>query len=255
MTAEDRVALVTGASRGIGRAIAIRLAGEGAAVAVNYRSRRDEALGVVKEIEEAGGRAVALQADVSDSAAARDLVEQTRAALGGLHVLVNNAGITRDGLLWDIDPDAWWDVMKVNFGGAYHCTHAAAPHFMAQHDGAVVNISSVMGERGWIGQSNYSASKGALNAFTRSSAVELARFGVRVNGVLAGLVPTELVGDLLAKDGGKGMKRQVPMRAFATCEQVASVAAFLAGPGAGYMTGELVLVDGGLASQLGIGRP
>lgn len=252
---QNRAALVTGASRGIGRAIALRLAGEGAAVAVNYRSHSDEVFSVVKDIEAAGGRAVALGADVADPAAAHELVEQARAALGGLHVLVNNAGITRDGLLWDVGPDAWWDVMKVNFGGAYHCTHAVAPHFMAQHQGAVVNISSVMGERGWIGQSNYSASKGALNAFTRSAAVELARFGVRVNGVLAGIVPTELVGEVLAKDGGRGIRQQVPMRSFGTCEQVASVAAFLAGPGAEYMTGELVLVDGGLASQLGIGRP
>jgi 3-oxoacyl-[acyl-carrier protein] reductase len=255
MTFQDRVALVTGASRGIGRAIALTLAQRGAAVAVNYRSHEEDALSVVKEIEEAGGTAVAIGADVSDPAAARELVEEARRRLGGLHVLVNNAGITSDGLIYNMAPDAWLEVMKVNFGGAFHCTHAVAEHFMSQRDGAIVNISSVMGERGWIGQSNYSASKGALNAFTRASAIELARFNVRVNAVLGGVVPTDLINEILDRDGGKGMRRQIPMRQFATLEQVATVAAFLAGPDAAYVTGELVLVDGGLASQLGIGRP
>ncbi|MBC3841465.1 SDR family oxidoreductase [Streptacidiphilus sp. 4-A2] len=255
MTFQDRVALVTGASRGIGRAIAVTLAQRGAAVAVNYRSHQEDALAVVKEIEAAGGTAVAIGADVSDPAAARELVEETRRRLGGLHILVNNAGITSDGLIYDMAPDAWWEVMKVNFGGAFHCTHAVAGHFMSQRDGAIVNISSVMGERGWIGQSNYSASKGALNAFTRAAAIELARFNVRVNAVLGGVVPTDLINEILDRDGGRGMRRQIPMRQFATVEQVATVAAFLAGPDAAYVTGELVLVDGGLASQLGIGRP
>ncbi|MFJ9583190.1 SDR family NAD(P)-dependent oxidoreductase [Streptomyces acidicola] len=255
MKLHNQVALVTGGSRGIGRAIALGLAAQGAAVAVNYRSSREDALGVVKEIEEAGGRAVALEADVSDPAAARELVEGAREALGGLHVLINNAGITDNGLIWDMDPDGWWEVMRVNFGGAYHCTNAAVGGLMAQRQGAIVNISSVMGVRGWAGQSNYSASKGALNAFTRSTAIELARFGVRVNGVLAGVVPTDLVGDVLAKDGGRGMKKQIPMRSFAHPCQVASVVTFLAGPDASYVTGELVQVDGGVSSQLGIGHP
>ncbi|MFE2417295.1 SDR family NAD(P)-dependent oxidoreductase [Streptomyces hokutonensis] len=255
MSLDDRAALVTGASRGIGRAVALALAARGAAVAVNYRSRKEEAESVVRDIERAGGRAIALHADVGDPAAARGLVEDAIDALGGLHVLVNNAGITHNGLIWDVPGDAWLDVMRVNFGGAYHCTAAVAGHFMAQRDGAIVNISSVMGLSGWVGQSNYAASKGALNAFTRSTAVELARFGVRVNAVAAGIVPTELVGDVLAKDGGRGIRRQVPMRAFATTEDVASVVAFLAGPESSYVTGEVVRVDGGLAAQLGMGRP
>jgi 3-oxoacyl-[acyl-carrier protein] reductase len=255
MTLDNRVALVTGASRGIGRAIAMTLADQGAAVAVNYRSGREDALGVVKEITERGGRAVAIGADVAEADQARELVERTRDELGGLHILVNNAGVSHNGLIWDMPPDAWWQVMRVNFGGAYHCVNAAAKDLMSQRDGAIVNISSVMAERGWVGQSNYSASKGALNAFTRSTAIELAQFGVRVNGVVAGIVPTDLIRDVLAKDGGRGMKRQVPMRAFATPEQIASVVAFLAGPGASYITGQLVPVDGGGIAQLGIGRP
>jgi 3-oxoacyl-[acyl-carrier protein] reductase len=255
MSLDNRAALVTGASRGIGRAVAIALARRGAAVAVNYRSRKEEAQAVVAEIEQAGGRAVALHADVSDPEAAHALVEDAAQALDGLHVLVNNAGITRNGLIWDVTPDAWLDVMRVNFGGAYHCTSAVARRFIAQRDGAIVNISSVMGLSGWIGQSNYAASKGALNAFTRSTAVELARFGVRVNAVAAGIVPTELVDEVLAKDGGKGIRQQVPMRSFASPEEVASVVAFLAGPEASYVTGEVVRIDGGLAAQLGMGRP
>ncbi|MCX4783729.1 SDR family NAD(P)-dependent oxidoreductase [Streptomyces sp. NBC_01264] len=255
MKLKDRTALVTGASRGIGRAIALALAEQGAAVAVNYRSRREDALAVVKEIEAAGGRAVAIGADVSDPAEAAELVAEAIRQLGSLNVLVNNAGTSDDGLIYQGAPDAWLNVMKVNFGGAYHCTHAVMEHFMAQGDATVVNISSAMGERGWIGQSNYSASKGALNSFTRSAAIELARFGVRVNAVLAGFTPTELVGEVLQRDGGKSIKRQIPLRRFATVEQVAAAAVFLAGPDSGYTTGELLTVDGGFSAQLGIGRP
>ncbi|WP_151771493.1 SDR family NAD(P)-dependent oxidoreductase [Streptomyces abyssomicinicus] len=255
MTLEGRVALVTGGSRGIGRAIALRLAADGAAVAVNYRSRKDEAERTVEEITALGGRAVALRADVADADEARQLVDETIGGLGGLHVLVNNAGVARDGFLWDQSPEDWWEVLKVNVGGVYHCTRAAAPHFMSQRDGTVVNISSVMGEGGWIGQSNYSASKGAVNSFTRAAAVELARFEVRVNAVLAGFTATELIGGLLEKDGGRSIKRQLPLREFATPEQVAGAVSFLAGPDSSYITGELLRVDGGWAGQLGLGRP
>jgi 3-oxoacyl-[acyl-carrier protein] reductase len=254
MTLEGRIAIVTGGSRGIGRATAELLARQGAAVVVNYRENADAAVSVVKDIANAGGTAVAIGADVADPDQAGELVERTVAELGGLHILVNNAGISRDGLIFDMDPAAWLDVMKVNFGGVFNCTRAAMPHFMSQRDGVIVNVSSVMGERGWIGQSNYAASKGAINAFTYCSAVELARFGVRVNAVLPGFSPTDLLGGLLDKDGGKGIKRQIPMRDFADVAQIAEVIAFLAGPGSAYMTGELVRADGGFGAQLGIGR-
>src|SRR5439155_18921641 len=168
---------------------------------------------------------------------AQAMVQQTIDELGGLHILVNNAGISKDALIFNMDPNDWLDVMRTNFGGVFNCTKAAIGHFMGERDGAIVNISSVMGERGWVGESNYAASKGAVNAFTRCCAMELARFGVRVNAVLPGFAPTGLVAELLEKDGGKGIRRQIPMRSFATVEQVADAVVFLAAPGASYMTG------------------
>jgi len=252
---DGRVALVTGASRGIGRAIALALASEGAAVGVNYRSGEKEAAEVVAEIESAGGRALAIQGDVSEWDDAQSVVRQTIDGLGGLGILVNNAGISHDALIFNMDPGDWLKVMRVNFGGVFNCTKAAMEHFMGERDGVVINISSVMGERGWIGESNYSASKGAVNAFTRCAAMELARFGVRVNAVLPGFVPTELVAGLVEKDGGKGILRQLPTRSFGEPDDVARLVVFLAGDGSKYMTGSLFRVDGGASAMLGTGAP
>jgi 3-oxoacyl-[acyl-carrier protein] reductase len=255
MTLQGQVALVTGASRGIGRATALVLARQGAHVAVNYRSRREEAEAVVTAIEETGGKALAIGGDVAEPEQADALVRQTIADLGGLHILVNNAGIARDGLIYNMSHADMFEVLRVNFGGTFNCTRAAIGHLMSQRSGAIVNVSSMMGERGWIGESNYAASKGAINSFTRCAAMELARFRVRVNAVLPGFAPTDLVAELLAKDGGKGIKKQIPWREFATPEQVANVIAFLAGPDSAYITGELVRIDGGVNAALGIGRP
>jgi 3-oxoacyl-[acyl-carrier protein] reductase len=254
MKLADDVALVTGGSRGIGRAIALALAAEGAAVAVNFRSGEAEAAAVVAEIEANGGRAISVRGDVSDYEEAGSVVTRTVEELGGLQVLVNNAGISRDALIYNMEPDDWLAVMRVNFGGVFNCTKAVLPVFMSQRKGAIVNVSSVMGERGWTGESNYAASKGAVNAFTRCCALEFARFGIRVNAVLPGFVPTELVEGLLDKDGGKGIKNQIPMRAFGTIDQVAQATVFLAGPDASYMTGSLMSVDGGASTALGLGR-
>lgn len=254
MKLSERVALVTGGSRGIGRAICEALAAEGAAVAVNYRSGKEQADEVVSAITAAGGRAVPVAGDVAQYADAEAAVAETVAQLGGLHILVNNAGISKDSLIFNMEPGDWLKVMQVNFGGVFNCTKAAMAHFMGQRDGAIVNISSVMGERGWIGESNYAASKGAVNAFTRCAAVELARFGVRVNAVLPGFAPTDLVAGLVDK-GGKGIRKQIPMRDFARVEDIAALVTFLAGPGAAYLTGTLVPVDGGAGAQLGLGRP
>ncbi len=250
----DKVLLVTGGSRGIGKAIALAAAKEGATVAVNYRSGADEAQAVVKEIEAGGGRAAAIQGDVSDFDQAGTVIAQAVEQLGGLHILVNNAGIARDALLFNMGPTDWLDVMRVNFGGTFNCTKQALQTFMGQREGVIVNISSVMGERGWVGESNYAASKGAVNAFTRCCAMELARFNIRVNAVLPGFAPTELVHGLTAKDGGKPIKQQIPMKDFATVEQVADAVMFLASPDSSYMTGSFVTVDGGASTALGLGR-
>ena len=255
MRMEGKVALITGASRGIGRAVAVTMAKEGAAVGVNYRSGAEQAEEVVKAIEGAGGKAAAIQGDVSEFEQAENIVGQTVEKLGGLDALVNNAGIAKDDLIYNMDPGMWLEVMRVNFGGTFNCTKASLPHFMSQREGAIVNMSSVMGERGWTGESNYSASKGAVNAFTRSCAIEFARFGIRVNAVLPGFAPTEMVAGLMEKDGGKGISKQIPLKVFATVEEVAQATVFLASPDASHMTGALLTVDGGVSAQVGVGRP
>jgi 3-oxoacyl-[acyl-carrier protein] reductase len=224
-------------------------------VAVNYRSSEAQAREVVDAIVSAGGRAVAVGGDVSEYEQAEAVVARTVEELGGLHIVVNNAGIAKDALIYNMAPTEWLDVMKVNFGGTFNCTKAALGQFMSQRDGAIVNISSVMGERGWTGESNYSASKGAVNAFTRCCAVEFARFGIRVNAVLPGFAPTDMVAGLMEKDGGKGISRQIPLKTFATVEEVARTAVFLAGPDASHMTGALLTVDGGVSAQVGVGKP
>jgi 3-oxoacyl-[acyl-carrier protein] reductase len=255
MKLEDRVALVTGGSRGIGRAICEQLAAEGAAVAVNYRSSAAAGEAVAEAIRQAGGSAVAIAGDVAEYDQAKAMVERTVDELGGLHILVNNAGIAKDALLYNMAPEEWLDVMRVNFGGVFNCTKAALQQFMSQRDGVVVNISSVMGEAGWTGESNYAASKGAVNAFTRCCAVELARFGIRVNALLPGFAPTEMVAGLMERNGGKGILKQIPMKAFPTLEEVARAAVFLSGPDASYMTGAMLTVDGGVNTQVGVGKP
>jgi len=254
MSLDGRVALVTGGARGIGRAICLALASAGASVAVNYRSSEVEAAGLVRQIGAAGGKAVALAGDVCDPADTASVVARAIADLGGLHILVNNAGIVKDGLIFTMEPADWQSVMNVNFGGVFNGTKAVLRHFMAQREGTIINISSVMSERGWTGQANYSASKGAINAFTRSAAVELARFGIRVNAVLPGFAPTEMVSGLIDKDG-KGIAQQLPLRRFASVADVAALTVFLAGPDSAYITGACLPVDGGGTAQFGLGRP
>ncbi|MBF5002329.1 3-oxoacyl-ACP reductase FabG [Nocardia sp. BSTN01] len=254
MTLEGTAALVTGASRGIGRAIALELAAQGAAVAVNYRANKDDADKVVALIEERGGKAIALAADVSDLAETEGLVAAALAELGRLDILVNNAGIAVNGLLWDVDPSEWWRVIQVNLGSAYHGIRCVAEHFMAQQAGSIVNISSVVGSRGWIGTTNYAASKGALDALTRTSAIELARFGIRVNAVAPGYAPTDLVNELLDKSAAKLVK-QVPQRRLAEVQDIADAVVFLASNRSRHITGQVLAVDGGFSSQIGLGRP
>ncbi|WP_327351129.1 3-oxoacyl-ACP reductase family protein [Streptomyces sp. NBC_01304] len=257
MRLKGQTALVTGGARGIGAAICRALAEDGASVAVNYLSSQGPAEDLARELadEDSGVRAIAVPGDVSDHEQATELVRRVIDELGDVDILVNNAGVSRDGLIYNMGPQDWWDVMRVNFGGVFNCTKAVLPHLMAKGSGAIVNVSSVMGERGWIGEANYSASKGAVNAFTRCCAMESARFGIRVNAVLPGFTPTDLVAPLTEGETGRSIKKQIPMRAFGRVEQIAEVVRFLAGPESAYMTGSLVTVDGGAMTALGLGRP
>jgi len=231
-----KTALVTGASRGIGRAIAIELAASGATVVVGYRSGQDEAEEVAGEI---GGRAV--QADVSDAASALALVE----AAGDIDVLVNNAGLTRDGLLARMSDDDWRTVIDTNLSSVFYTCRAVARPMMKKRAGAIVNVSSIVGVHGNWGQTNYAASKAGIIGFTKSLAKELGSRNVRANVVAPGYVKTQLT-DVLPEEATEAMLQQTPLGRLGEPEDVARVVRFLASDESSFVTGEVVLVDGGL---------
>jgi 3-oxoacyl-[acyl-carrier protein] reductase len=231
-----KTALVTGASRGIGRAVAIELAAGGATVVVGYRSGQDEAEEVAGEI---GGRAV--QADVSDSASAVALVE----AAGDIDILVNNAGLTRDGLLARMSDDDWRTVIDTNLSSVFYTCRAVARPMMKKRAGAIVNVSSIVGVHGNWGQTNYAASKAGIIGFTKSLAKELGSRNVRANVVAPGYVKTQLT-DVLPEEATAAMLQQTPLGRLGEPEDVARAVRFLASDEASFVTGEVVLVDGGL---------
>ncbi len=231
-----KTALVTGASRGIGRAIAVELAAAGATVVVGYRSGQDEAEEVAKEI---GGRVV--QADVSDAASALALVE----AAGDIDILVNNAGLTRDGLLARMSDDDWRTVIDTNLSSVFYTCRAVARPMMKKRAGAIVNVSSIVGVHGNWGQTNYAASKAGIIGFTKSLAKELGSRNVRANVVAPGYVKTQLT-DVLPEEATEAMLQQTPLGRLGEPEDVARVVRFLASDESSFVTGEVVLVDGGL---------
>jgi 3-oxoacyl-[acyl-carrier protein] reductase len=240
----DGSALVTGASRGIGAAIAKALAREGWPVGVNFRSDEDAAKGVVEEIEQAGGRATALKGDVSDRAAADALFEALEQQFGPVLVLVNNAGMRADGLAPMIDDEDWDSVIDTNLSAAFRLTRRALKPMIRSRYGRVVNIASIVGAvKGNAGQANYAASKAGLVAMTRTVAAEVARRGVTVNAVAPGLVETDMT-EGIADD----LLELVPARRPGTPEDVAECVRFLASEGAAYVTGVCLTVDGGLTA-------
>jgi 3-oxoacyl-[acyl-carrier protein] reductase len=243
-----KVALVTGASRGIGSGIAERLAGQGACVVVNYRTSAQGAEATVERIRQSGGEAVAIQADVSQSAEAQGLIKEAIAAWGGLDILVNNAGTTRDMVIMMLKEDDWDTVIQTNLTSTFYCSKAAVRHMMRKRYGRIVNITSVVGLAGQSGQTNYAASKAGMIGFTKSLAKEVGSRGITVNAVAPGFVPTALT-DVLSDEQKAQAIDMTPLGRLGTVEDVANAVVFLASDEACFITGQVLSVDGGLVMQ------
>ena len=248
MELEGKVSLVTGASRGIGKAIASRLANLGSKVAVNYvaieAGNKIDADDLVESITHNGGEAMAVEADMRDSEAVKAMVDQVTDRWSKVDILVNNAGINRDTLLLRMSDDAWDDVVNTNLRGAYLCTKFALKSMMRQEWGRIISISSVTGIVGNIGQSNYAASKGGIIAFTKSVAREAGSRNITVNAVAPGFIVTGMT-DKLPSERKEAILAMVPLQRFGQPEDVAELVAFLASEKAGYITGQIITIDGG----------
>jgi 3-oxoacyl-[acyl-carrier protein] reductase len=245
---EGKTALVTGAGRGIGRATAIRLASDGAKVAINFKGNTAAAEETKRAVEAAGSEAALVQGDVSLDADAERVVKESLAFGGGrLDILVNNAGITRDNLLLRMSAEEWDAVLDLNLRGAFLITKAAMRPMMKQRSGRIVNVSSIAGVMGNPGQANYSAAKAGLIAFTKTIAREMASRNITANAVAPGFVPTDLT-SIVPKDVQDAMLKQIPLARFGTAEDVANAIAFLASDEAAYITGQVLVVDGGMVT-------
>ena len=245
MLLANKTALVTGASRGIGRATAIELAKAGAKVAVNYAGNRVAAEEVVAQIEAAGGQAFMVQADVGDAAAVDAMVKAVVERFGKIDILVNNAGITRDNLIMRMKEEDWDAVIHTNLKGIFNCTKVVTKLMMKQRYGRIVNMTSVVGVMGNAGQSNYAAAKAGVIGFTKSMAKELASRNITVNAVAPGYISTDMTADL--PDQAKAdLQSQIPLQRLGNPADVASAVLFLVSPGADYITGQTLHVDGGM---------
>ncbi len=245
MELKGKTALVTGASRGIGRAIAIYLAELGAQVAVNYSSSEQRALEVVEAIKEKGGRAIAVKADVSNPQEVEAMFERVLEEFGGLDILVNNAGITRDGLLIRMKQEDWDAVLDTNLNGVYNCSKAAAKIMVKKRRGKIINISSVVGVAGNAGQANYAAAKAGVIGFTKAIARELAPRNIQVNVVAPGFIETDMTA-ALPEAVKQEMLKQIPLGRYGDPMDVAYVVGFLASDKSQYITGQVIHVDGGM---------
>jgi len=245
MKFDDKIALVTGASRGIGRAIAIELASQGAVIIANYNQSKVAAKELTNDIESSGGKAVLCNFNVSDYLKVQEEISKISEEYGGFHILVNNAGIRKDGLLVRMKEEDWDQVLSVNLKGVFNCTKAAARVMLKQKYGRIINITSVVGETGNFGQTNYSASKAGIIGFTKSTSKELGSRGITVNAVSPGFIDTDITKDL-PDNIRKNYIENIPLGRFGKPEDVAKVVAFLASEDASYITGEVIKVNGGL---------
>lgn len=238
-------AIVTGASRGIGREIALQLGREGAKVAVNYSGSQAKAEEVVQLIQEAGGEAFAIQADVSNADSVKKLVDETIATFGSVDILVNNAGITKDNLLMRMKEDEWDDVIDINLKGVFLCTKGVTRQMMRQRAGKIVNVASIVGVSGNAGQANYVAAKAGVIGLTKTTAKELASRNIYVNAVAPGFITTEMT-DALSEDVKSQMLATIPLAKLGKAEHVAKTVLFLLSEDADYITGQTIHVDGGM---------
>ncbi len=246
MRLKDRVALVTGSSRGVGRAVALAYAREGAKVMVNFTSNEKAAKEVVEAIQKTGSQAVAVRADVAKKAEAEALVKATVENFGGIDILVNNAGFTRPAMMTKMTEQQWDEVVDLHLKGAFLCTQAAAQHMIAKNRGKIINITSVAGVVGTVGQINYSAAKGGVISMTKSMARELARYNVCANVVSLGIVTTDMSEKITTDEKLKEVyMNRILLKRFAEPEDVTPAFVFLASDEANYITGQLICVDGG----------
>lgn len=241
-----RVALVTGASRGIGRAIALRLAAEGCYVVINYNGSKEKAEEVQQEVLQAGGQAHIYQCNVADFQACGEMFKDTISKMGHLDILVNNAGITKDGLLMGMSEEDFSKVVDTNLKGTFYCIRHAARTMIKQKKGRIINLSSIVGISGNAGQANYAASKAGVIGLTKSAAKELASRGITVNAIAPGFICTDMT-QVLPEQVKEKIWAQIPMGGFGNPQDVAAAAAFFASEEAGYITGQVLMVDGGMA--------
>lgn len=245
MTLQNKTAVVTGASRGIGQAIALELAKQGAKVVVNYSGSEARAQQVVEQIQAAGGEAIAVQANVADAESVAQLMNKALETFGSIDILVNNAGITRDNLLMRMKEDEWDDVMNTNLKGVFLCTKAVTRQMMKQRSGRIINISSIVGVSGNAGQANYVAAKAGVIGLTKTTAKELASRNILVNAIAPGFITTDMT-DGLSEELKQAMLAQIPLAKLGQPEDIAKTVAFFASDAANYITGQTLHVDGGM---------